>query len=321
MVGPLATVLGPNVGGIMVDNFVWQSIFLLNVPFGLAIGIVAYLVIEEAQVRKQSSVDMVGALLLSLILIILMLSLTTYRESRSFTLSNVAALTSAIPLVAVLYQIERRSEAPILDPRLLRDRSLSSIAFLSFLLGVGMYSGLFFLSLYAQNHPAIRASPTVTGLLLSIGALGQVVAAPISGILVQRTGYRIMTMIGLGITALSFMCLTYLPTRMEFLAAIFLASRVGGTLAAIPLSAAGLEAFESSAGAITGIRQMTNVLGGAFGPVALGTFLSASDEVPVNEGFAEVFLLLGMLSAAAIFMCKFLPSREPEIRKDVRGTT
>lgn len=314
MVGPSATILGPNVGGIMVDNFVWQSIFLLNVPFGLAIVIIAYLVIEEAEVRERSNADIVGALLLSSILIILMLSLTMYGKLHSVTLWNLAVSISVIPLIAVLHKVEKASMSPILDPRLLSNRGLSSIAFLSFLLGASMYSGLFFLSLYAQDHPAIRADPTTTGTLLSVGAFGQVAAAPLSGILVQRTGYRIMTVTGLALATLSFVFMAYLPTRLELLAVILLANRFGGTLAAIPLTAAGLEAFESSAGAISGIRQMSNVLGGAFGPVAFGALLSTSGGVPENSGFSEVFSLLGILCLVAIFVCKFLPNREREIR-------
>jgi MFS family permease len=177
-----------------------------------------------------------------------------------------------------------------------------------------MFGGLFFLSLYAQDHPAIRADPTTTGMLLSVGAFGQVAAAPLSGILVQRTGYRIMTVTGLALATLSFVFMAYLPTRLELLAVLLLANRFGGTLAAIPLTAAGLEAFESSAGAISGIRQMSNVLGGAFGPVALGALLSTSGGVPENRGFSEVFSLLGILCLVAIFVCKFLPNREREIR-------
>jgi MFS family permease len=207
--------------------------------------------------------------------------------------------------------LEKRHPAPLLNLALLGDKEMGAILALSFFQGLAMYSSLFFLSFYAQSHPAIRASGSAAGMMLSPAALGQVATAPLVGFLISKTGYRVMTMGGIVLTALSLLVLVTEPTHLAVLAGLLLASRIGGTIASIPLAAAGLEARQAQAGAITGLRQLSNVLGGVVGPVALSALLPPTSAGGAGlGGFARIFLLMGVLLILTLPIVRFMPARE-----------
>lgn len=312
-IGPLAAVLGPNVGGFLVDHLPWQSIFLVNVPLGIAIGLAALLFMQEVPSHTNTTVDVAGALLLSAAILVLMFSLTWMRDGGLTSPRVSGAALVAFLLAGLLYRLEKHHPAPLLNLALLGDRKMAAILALSFFQGLAMYSTLFFLSFYAQTHPAIQASASAAGMMLSPAALGQAAAAPLVGLLVSKTGYRPIVMGGITLTALSLLVLVAEPTHLVILAGLLVVSRLGGTMASVPLAAAGLEVRQAQAGAITGLRQLSNVLGGVVGPVALSVLLppaSAGGSVLQQEGFARIFLLMSLLLVLTLPIARFIPAQE-----------
>ncbi len=314
-IGPLAAVLGPNVGGFLVDRFPWQSIFLLNVPLAAAIGLAALLLMKEIPSCNGNSVDVIGAVLLPAATLCLMLGLTWARDDGLPSSRALAAILAAFLLAALLVRLEKRHPRPLLDFGVTGDKEMAAILVLSFFQGLAMYSSLFFLSFYAQTHPAIQATGTAAGMMLSPAALGQIAVAPLVGFLVSKTGYRGMVMGGISLTALSLLVLVIEPTNRMILAGLLLASRVGGTMASVPLAAAGLEARRAQAGTITGLRQLSNVLGGVVGPVALSLLLP---QMPAGEtaqyGFSRVFLVMSLLLMLTLPVSLFIPAKDLEQR-------
>lgn len=310
-IGPLASVLGPNVGGILVDHFPWQSIFLVNVPLGVLVGLAAWLFMEEIPSRRKASIDLAGALLLSAAILAAMLGLTWLREGQPVSLHALGAIFLAAMLAGLLYPLERQRRTPLLDLKLMAEKDMAAILALSFVQGLAMYSTLYFLSFYAQFHPAILATGSEAGLMLSPAALGQVVAAPLAGYLISRTGYRSLVVAGVLLTALSLLVVVTQPTQLAILAGLLFAGRIGGAMTAVPLAAAGLEARREQAGTITGLRQLSNVLGGALGPVALNLLLPASSSGGIAQnGFAIIFLLVGALLLVSLPLARFIPKEE-----------
>ena len=306
---PLAALLGPIVGGTLVDHFPWQSIFLINVPVGLIIGLSAILLMEDTPSRVKTSIDLRGALLLSVATLSLMLGFTWGREYGIGSGRVIGGIFLAFLLVVFLYWLEKRHPAPMIDLDLIRERWMASILALSFFHGLTMYSTLYFLSLYAQNHPAIRASGSIAGMMLSPAALGQVIVAPLVGVSASKIGYRSLVILGIAIMALSHLVLAAEPTSIVFLAGLLILSRIGGSASSVPMAAAGLEARQAQAGIISGLRQLSNVLGGAIGPVLLSVLLRSTGE-GTQAGFGHVFLVMTILLVATIPLARLIPIKE-----------
>ncbi len=320
MLSPLATVLGPNIGGILVDHFPWQVIFLANAAIGLVVTLLAVAFTGKTPAADQRvALDIPGIGVLSGAILSAMLALTLIRQAGFAAPLTLGLLAVAVILAVLLYRLEKRAPEPFLEPALLASKGMGVILALSFLQGLTMYSTLFFLSLYAQTNPSIMASPSQAGALLTPGALVQVLAAPLVGKFIPRVGYRFMVAAGTILTAGSLLSMLGGPTSLVILAVILSLSRIGGTMASVPLTAAGLEVNVQKAGSISGFRQLSNVLGGVVGPVALSAIISPRQG---GLGLNFAFVLVGLLLLLALPATRYLPIRETDATTiPSRGTT
>ncbi|MEW6423805.1 MAG: MFS transporter [Bacillota bacterium] len=312
MVTPLAAVLGPNLGGFLVDHFPWQVIFLYNALMGMLIALLAGVFMQEVVTeRRKSPLDVGGIAIFSGVILSSMLALTLTRHSGFTSPLPLGLLIVTGSLIILLIRFENRYATPLLDPVLLTAKGMSVILGMSFLQGLIMYSTLFFLSFYAQTHPSILATPTQAGALLTPGALAQMLAAPLVGKFIPKVGYRLMIMGGMLITAGSLLAMFWGPTSLVALSIILVFSRVGGTMASIPLAAIGLEVNVRSAGIISGLRQLSNVLGGVVGPVVLSVIFPLSRAEGGRPEY--VFVLMGLLVLLALPAAHGIPNRESEV--------
>src|SRR3954453_6720426 len=213
------TTLGPTIGGLLVGAFGWQSIFLVNIPVGI-IGIaMAFSILEEERIstRREGAAarfDPLGAILISVALVTLLLALNRGDEVGWLSAQILALFVVAIVCFVSFVIVERRVVAPILDLALFRVRAFAtgSLAALCSFLAISANAFLmpFFLQLVLGYDPA-RA-----GLLLTPTSLTLAVVAPLSGWLSDRLGARILSSIGLGISALALFLLSQLTASAHY---------------------------------------------------------------------------------------------------------
>lgn len=308
-VGPLATIAGPLLGGYLADHFPWQVIFLVNVPPMLLVGSLALWLLPEMPRARGRGSDAAGMLLLAGTLLATMLALTLAGHSGVADPRVFSTALLALLLGLLLVSVERRQAAPLLDPRVLGQAGTAAIFPLAFVQGVVAYGTIYFVSLYVQTHPHLRATGTQAGLVLVAGALGQAIAAPLAGRLVPRLGYRRAVLMGTLALALPLLALAMEPTALGLVGALVFASRAGSAMVRVPLAAAGLEAAHDRAGLISGLRQLSDVVGGAVGPVALAALLAGGSYAPGSFGW--VFASMGLLLLLSLALARGLPESEP----------
>ncbi len=191
MVVSLGLVTGPSIGGFLISNFGWRSIFWVNIPIGLAgIGLVHYFVKLDPPSKLHLPFDWSGAFLQSIILIIFMNLIDPPRVSilggLPFSMVRWAISLLLIVLVFVFFKIESRAPAPLFDTELLRNRSFWSANLAGFFICVAFSSVTVLMPFFLEivlHFPPQRAGVLMTAVPLTIFFI-----APISGRLSDHLG-------------------------------------------------------------------------------------------------------------------------------------
>jgi EmrB/QacA subfamily drug resistance transporter len=198
----LGPILGPVIGGLIVDSISWRWIFFVNIPMA-ALGLVmaARLLHGDAGRADAGRFDWTGLLLLSpgLAAIVFGLSETETHGGIGAAIAWGPMVAGAV-LVALFAVHALRAERPLIDLRLFRSTAFSAAAATTFLLGGALFGALIVLPLYYQV--ARGESALTAGLLMAPQGLGAALAMPIAGRLTDRVGGGRVALVGLVIMTL-----------------------------------------------------------------------------------------------------------------------
>ena len=186
-------ILGPMVGGVLVTEFGWRSIFFAGIPFSLLAMTAAGLVLmgrteSQRAGRAGSSFDWAGAALSSGALVVLLLSMTNGHNLGWTSLPIVAGFGASILLVAGFVLWELKAREPMLDMSLFKNRVFSmaiGARFVSFLGGSAIFFLMPFYLIQVLGYEA-----RIAAFLLVPGAIGMLILGPLSGRLSDRFGTR-----------------------------------------------------------------------------------------------------------------------------------
>ncbi len=197
----LAPILGPTIGGLIVDNVSWRWIFYVNVPIGAIAVMLALRVLPRVVPGSAGRLDVRGLLLIATGLPLLTYGLAEIGVTGGFTAAKVVIpclLGLALIVSFALHAL--RIPNPLLDLRLYRRSTFSSASIAMFCLGAAMFGSLILLPLYWQG--VRHESVLDTGLLTAPQGLGMALVMPLSGRLTDRFGGGPLALLGTTWTAL-----------------------------------------------------------------------------------------------------------------------
>lgn len=269
--------IGPTLGGYIVTNYDWRWIFYVNVPVGIAAVFLCMTALpEDKKTLLKTRIDWTAIGLLALGLGALQTVLEDGASEDWFESSLITVLTVASVVSLVVFVVRQlSSDAPIVDLRILRHRSLAAGSLLSVVVGMALYGALFSIPIFAQS--IMGYTPAQTGMLLLPGALMSAFAMPVVGRIARRTDPRKVLFVGgLTLTTGLYLLTSLSPqTGEDQLFYPLLVRSLGTVMMFLPLSLATLGPIpRHQIAAATGFYSLTRQLGGSIGVALLSTLLS-----------------------------------------------
>ncbi len=216
----MAPVLGPTVGGWIVDNYSWRWIFFLNIPVGILSLYLTNRVVEDppylAEIRKRrEGVDYWGLGLLIVAIGAIQIMLDKGQEDDWFSSRFITtlAVVAAIGL-ALFFWRELTIEHPILDLRLFARRNVGTTQLVMFMVGVSLYSSTVLIPEFLQEIMGYSARQA--GMAVSSGGLVLMFLFPVAGALAPKFDPRRLVSIGFVITTFGLWRMTSINLNISF---------------------------------------------------------------------------------------------------------
>jgi EmrB/QacA subfamily drug resistance transporter len=294
--------------GVIVDNVSWRWLFIVG-AVGIAIALVlVHRFVPESPVKTPSSVDFVGAVLLSGGLIALLVALTE-GENWGWMSSKTLGLGAAALILLVAWGIaELRVRDPMVDMRMLARREILFTNITALISGFAMFGTFVLVPNFVEMPHGLSnsvqravdygfdASATKAGLYLLPSSIALLFAGPLAGVFGRRTGFKWPLAIGMVLVGLSAASLAeWHDEPWHILVEMFvLGVGVGFAFAAMAtLITQAVRPTETgvATGMNTVMRTVGGVVGGQVGAALLAAYTIRGTNVPSEDGFTIAFAI------------------------------
>ncbi len=300
----LGPILGPILGGWLIENASWHWIFLINAPIGVIAIVYAAMALPKDSPEPSEAFDFVGMLMLSPGLALFLFGVSSLpQEGGDFGAPRVwLPMVLGVALIIAFVRHSFRPEHPLLDLRLFRNRNLTITTITMFLFAASFFGGLLLVPTYFQD---IRGESTLaSGLLIAPQGIGAMLTMPIAGALVDKFPVGRIVPFGMGLIVLSMFALTQIEADTSYallIAVLFVMGLgMGGTM--MPLFT-------------TALRTLTHH------EVARGsTLLNISQQIASSVGVAVISVMLtSQLRGSDLALPAIAAQRDPAIADQLGG--
>jgi EmrB/QacA subfamily drug resistance transporter len=288
----LAPILGPVLGGVILQNLHWSWIFLVNLPIGVIAFILGWRMLPHTDSGEAGRLDAVG-------LALLCTGSTTivYGLSQLGTNSSLLAPLVIWPILAGAALVvgfgwhALRVDRPLLDVRLYANRIFGAASLTTFGLGAALFGAMILVPLYYQE--VRHESVIVTGLLTGPQGVGMLLVMPLAGRLSERLGGGRVALAGVSVLCLSTVPLGFVGTgtSIPFISLVLVVRGVGIGFSFMPAMTAAFASLRPAQ--LSDATPQLNVLqriGGAMGTAVLAVVLQrASGHAPSLAKLASAY--------------------------------
>ncbi|MCA2221287.1 MFS transporter [Nonomuraea aurantiaca] len=319
----LSSAAGPIVGGVLVENVSWQSVFFINAPVGIIALVLGIFLIKENRIPSLARIDWLGVVLLSGAMFALVWTIIKAPEWGWGDSTTLAFIAGFVVLIAAFIFWQSRAKEPLVPLSLFKNPSISIGTVLMMMVAFAMFGAMFFLGFFFQGVHGL--SPLEAGLRMLPMSAGMIVASPLAGMMIGRVGPKITMATGLLITAAAMFLMSQLSID-----ASFIQSGIPFVLLAFGLSPVFVGATEiivgnapiQLSGVAGGLQQSAMQVGGALGTAILGAVMASeiSSKLPGYLGPAAKGIpveQLSLLEKAAAF--GGLPAGTPQQLQQLVG--
>jgi len=276
-----ATIAGPTLGGLLISAFDWRWIFYVNLPIGIVVLALTFLLIPDLRSGRKHRLDVLGVALISASLLAICYGLV---EGQTYNWGTVTSFIS-IPLIlavgvvlfGVFFYVQKRRQdrEPLVPFQVFRDRNFALMNVVSACLSLGMMGIFLPFTIYLQS--VLGFSPLKAGLTMAPASLISCFIAPLAGRMTDRIGSKYILMGGLTLFAVGMgwmfvIAKTNSPWDVFLLPLLVAGIGMGGTFA--PLTTTAMRGIEPRmAGAASGVLNTVRQGGTVIGTAAVGALL------------------------------------------------
>lgn len=287
----LSSIVGPTIGGWIVDYSTWRWVFYINLPVGILAAVCIYLGLSgEKRIKEKVEIDYRGAGTLIVGIVALLLGLSLGGNDYAWNSWQIIGsfVTAAIFLSAFIL-VERKAAEPILSLELFKNRVFTVTNVVGFLMGLGMFGAIMFLPLYFQG--VIGVSATRSGNTMIPMMFAMILTSIVGGQLVNKIGFRKQLTAGMAFMALGFYLLSTMTVNTtQFTAVIFiivLGLGMGLVMPTLTIAVQGAFPAEQR-GVVTSSSQFFRSIGGTLGVTVLGAVMNSRSIDLLEKGLFPV---------------------------------
>jgi EmrB/QacA subfamily drug resistance transporter len=312
-------VVGPTLGGLIIDSFSWRWIFFVNLPIGIIGVLLGLRFVPAFKPGGRQKFDFPGAISLFISLLAFLLALTIGQQLGFGDIRVLLLFGVWLVFLALFIFVEWRSPQPMIDLRLFKSSLLSVNLITGFITFIAIAGALILMPFYLED--ILGYQPRQVGLLMAIVPIGLGVMAPISGSLSDRFGTRPITVIGLVMLVIGYLAMSTLTTQTSVVGYILRLLPVGlgmGIFQSPNNSAIMGSAPRERLGVVSGLLAITRTLGQTTGIAILGAIWAGRVTAHYGEllpggattapaeaqvaGLQDTFLLITVLVAAGLLL-------------------
>ena len=289
--------IGVLLGGVLTDALDWHWIFLVNVPVGILVVALAFVLIPAERVATAAQkLDIAGAVTVTASLMLAVYAIVNGNETGWLTARTLGLLAVSGALLVVFLVIESRVASPLVPLRLFRLRNVAVSNVVGVLWAGAMFAWFFLSALYLQL--VLGYTPLEVGLAFLPGNIIMgILSIGLSARLVMRFGIRLPLAVGLGLAAAGLLLFARAPVDGSFVVDVLPAMillGLGAGMAFNPVLLAAMSDVEpSEAGLASGVVNTSFMMGGALGLAVLASLAASRTDTLLADGASEAAALTG----------------------------
>lgn len=308
---PIGNIIGPNIGGWMVEVFGWRSTFWLNIPLGVIVLIISLKLLKSKK-GEGGHLDLLGTGYFTGSLSAFLIALNTLGNIKSggSWLLPIALVSASVVFMLAFLRREGRIKNPVIDLQLIGKRPFLAANIFNLFYGTAALGVMNFIPLFATSVYGMTTMES--GFILTPRSIGMVIASIITSFYLPKWGYRGPMLTGTGIIVLSLFLLGLEPSGMNIsgihlsgpfiLGALLFLAGAGMGITAPAANNACIDLLPERVGTITGLRGMFRQSGSAIS-IAV-TSLALESFADISRGFSVVYFgmaIILLLTAPVVF--------------------